>query len=505
MNTQGKSLRQSAQQAILWSAGLNLFRDMLQFGQMLVLARLLDPAIYGMAGLATTVVNFIGLISFQHIIAHVLQVRGDGQINYHQHFTAGLVINGALFLLTNLIALALQFTSQYAALQPLLHVLSLTFLLSVPVEMRVKMLERNHNWKRLRIIQMAGIAISTVAGIGMALLGVGVYALIVPGLLVSSVFALDLFIHAGWRPRWQLDCASYRGALHFGLNRAGSNALNGGRQLLQSGLITQHCQFSTLGVFGRAEGLANMFCGRIAQEVSNALYPVITRLEPHSEHFQRISGLVMQSVAWVVIPIAAFFSIEAQNVVELLYGKKWLAVVPLLPLAMAIGVTVSLGATAYRLLLANEQSRLCLRADAASFVVAAAAMLVLIPQGLLTYLVGATVVGAAIAAMLTTLLIRTRGLKIGKLAVALLPPAVAVSAGYALVRYLEMLLTGNLPAPIHIAISALLFSAAYVLVLRVFFRAYLAEVMEYVPGGKRIGKALHLWPGDAPSRRESDR
>lgn len=500
MKTQGKSLRQSAQQAILWSAGLNLFRDVLQFGQMLVLVRLLEPAIYGMAGLATTVVNFIGLISFQHLIAHVLQVRGDGQINYHQHFTAGLAINGALFLLTNLIALALQFSVQYSSMQPLLHVLSLTFLISVPVDMRVKMLERDHNWNRLRIIQMAGIMISIVSGIGMALLGAGVYALIVPGLLASSVFALDLFVHAGWRPRWQWDYASYRDALHFGFNRAGSNALNGARQLLQSGLITQHFQFSTLGVFGRAEGLANMFCGRIAQEVSNALYPVITRAEAHSERFQRISGLVLQCVAWVVIPIAAFFSMEAQNVVELLFGSKWLVVVPLLPLAMVIGVTVSIGATAYRLLLANDQSRLCLRADAASFAVAAPAMLVLIPHGILTYLVGATVVGAAIAAMLATLLIRTRGLKIGKLAVALLPPAVAVSAGYALVRSLHMLLTDNLPAPVQIAISALLFSAAYVLALRVFFRAHLAEVMEYLPGGKRIGKALYLWPGHAPSR-----
>jgi teichuronic acid exporter len=493
MTSKGSSLRQSAQQAILWSAGLNLFRDVLQFGQMLILVRLLDPSIYGMAGLATTFISFIGIISFQHVIPHVLQVRGDSQVNYHLHFTVGVVLNGFLFVVANAIAFGLGFTSQYAQLQPLLHLLSLTFLLSVPVDMRVKMLERDHNWSRLRIIQMAGIVISIASGIGMALFGAGVYALIVPGLLASTVFMIDLFLFSGWRPRWQWNYASYRDALHFGINRAGSNALNGGRYLLQNTLITQHFQFSTLGVFGRAEGLANMFCGRIAQEVSNALYPVITRAEAHSERFQRISGLVLQSVAWVVIPIAAFFSMEAENIVKLLFGSKWLAVIPLLPLAMAIGVTVSIGSTAYRLLLANDQSRLCLRSDMAAFAMAATAMMILIPQGLIPYLIGATFVGVAIATILVALLIRTRGLRVEKLIVALVPPAIAAIAGYALASAMQILLPNNLPSAVQIAPSALLFAATYTLVLRVLFHTHLAEIMEYLPGGKRIGKLLYLW------------
>lgn len=492
MSDKGGSLRKSAQQAILWSAGLNLFRDILQFGQMLILVRLLDPAIYGMAGLATTFINFIGIISFQHVIPHVLQVRGDSQVNYHQHLTAGIVINGLLFLIANAVAFGLQLTSQYVHLQPLIHVLSLTFLMSVPVDMRVKMLERDHNWSRLRSLQMAGIVISIAAGIGMALYGAGVYALIVPGLLASSVFLFDLFLFSGWRPHWQWNYANYRDALHFGFNRAGSNALNGGRALLQNMLITQHFQFSALGQFGRAEGLANMFCGRIAQEVSNALYPVITRAEAYSERFQRISGLVLQSVAWVVIPIAAFFSLEAENIVKLLFGDKWLAVIPLLPLAMANGVTVSIGATAYRLLLANDQSRLCLRSDMLAFAMAATAMLVLIPQGLIPYLIGASVVGAAIASILIVLLIRTRGLQPEKLIAALAPPAIAAIAGGGLSWIMKTQLPDNLPPALQVLSAGFVFIATYALVLRVLFRAHLAEIMEYLPGGRRIGKLLCL-------------
>jgi len=486
------SLRKSAQQAILWSAGLNLFRDALQFGQMLILVRLLDPAIYGMAGLAATFINFIGLISFQHIITHVLQVRGESRVNFHQHFTAGVAINGGLFVLANLVSFALRLSDQYAPLQPLLHVLSFTFLLSVPVDMRVKMLERDHDWSRLRLLQMGSILVSIVAAIVMALAGAGVYALIVPGLLASLVFVADLFLIIGWRPNWQWSYAEYREALHFGLNRAGSNALNGGRSLLQNALITQHFQFSALGVFGRAEGLANMFCGRIAQEASNALYPVITRAEAQSDRFQRISGLVLQSVAWVVVPIAAFFSLEADNIVRLLFGSKWLAVIPLLPLAMAIGLAVSIGAIAYWLLLANNQSCLCLCFDMIAFVLAAAVMLALIPFGLVPYLIGAAAAHVAIAVILVTLLVRTQGISAIALVAVLLPPILAAFTGAVAAWSLKSLLPHDLLPIAQLLLAGPAFAAAYVATLRLLFRAPLAELVGYLPGGKQLGRLLYL-------------
>jgi teichuronic acid exporter len=486
------SLLKSAQQAMLWSAGLNVFRDVLQFGQMLVLVRLLDPASYGMVGLATTAINFIGLISFQHIIAHVLQVRGQGEVNYHQHFTAGIAINGALFALSNLIAFALPLSAQYAPLQPLVHVLSVTFLLSVPVNMRVKMLERDLSWSRLRLLQMGSILVSTLAAIILALAGAGVYALIVPGLLASLVFVADLFVYLGWRPRWQWRYADYRDALHFGFNRAGSNALNGGRSVLQNALITQHFQFAALGVFGRAEGLANLFCVRIAQEASNALYPVITRTEARSERFQRISGLVLQSVAWVVIPIATFFSLEAASVVILLFGPKWIEVIPMLPLAMATGFAISIAATAYRLLLANNQSRLCLRSDVAAFVIAATAMLVLIPHGLIPYLLGSAAAHAVIAAVLLILLIRSQGMRPRALATVILPPALAALAAAICARLLAAEFTEQVSPVARLLIFGPVFMAAYLAVLRLLFRAPLAEMVGCMPGGRHLGRWLYL-------------
>lgn len=486
------SLRDSAKQAMLWSAGLNIFRDAMQFGQMLVLARLLDPTTYGMAAMATTLVNVIGLASFQHVIPHALQVRTDKEINFHLHFTAGLVLNGVLFVVANIVAFGLQFTSNYVHLQPMMHVLSLTFLLGVPGEMRVKMLEREHDWSRLRGLQLAGVVVSTIAGISMAWAGAGVYSLIVPGLLASTLFVLDLFLREGWRPRWQWNYGGYLEAMRFGVNRSMSNALNGGRNLIQNTQIAQSVQFAGLGVFSRAEGLANMFCGRISQQATSALYPIITRAPAGSEQFRRMSRLVLSAVAWVVVPIACFLSLEARGVVGLLYGQKWLEVVPLLPLAMGCGVAVSLGATAYGMLLANDQARLCLRSDVVAFIVAVVPMVILIPLGLRAYLWGALAANVVIGAVLLTLLVRSQGLDLKGLAAAIAPPLVAGTVATVALVGVRLLQATDAPVIVSLFISWAVFCFAYLLILRIGFRSLLAEIVGYLPGGRRMAGLLML-------------
>jgi lipopolysaccharide exporter len=289
---------------------------------------------------------------------------------------------------------------------------------------------------------------------------------------------------------WSLS--SYRDALSFGINRATSNALNGGRKLLESTLITQHFQFSLLGVFGRAEGLASLFCGRVAQQVLGALYPVITRADPRSERFRRIAGLVLQSVAWVTIPIAVILGMQAEEVTELLYGEKWTSVVPLLPLAMAVGAAQGIGASVYQLLLANEERRLCIRADLAAFCIGASTMLALIPHGVRPYLIGAIAVNVVIAVILLVLLVRTRGLMLYDLSMALLPPLIASVVAAAATAALRTLIPSSAPLIVSLLAASTGFALAYVVSLRLFFRSSVTGLLEYVPGGQAMARLLML-------------
>ena len=156
-----KTLAEKAKLSVLWNTGFNLFRDALQFCVMLVLVRLLDPSAYGQFGMASSVIGFISVFAVQNFIAHTIQVRNDEDVHYQDHFTAGAFIQIGLFFVANFIAFILRFIDSYATISPLVHLLSLTFLLEWPCELRRKMLERTLDWKRLRTLHGFGIIASS--------------------------------------------------------------------------------------------------------------------------------------------------------------------------------------------------------------------------------------------------------------------------------------------------------------------------------------------------------
>src|SRR5207244_10494007 len=77
-----------------------------------------------------------------------------------------------------------------------------------------------------------------------------------------------------------------------------------------------------------------------------------------------IGSMIFRIVAWTVVPIAICLAVLAGPVIATVYGNKWIAVVPLLPWAMAWGVGASLSYAGYMLLLSRQQQRRCLFADA---------------------------------------------------------------------------------------------------------------------------------------------
>ena len=193
------SLLDRAKHALVWNAAFNIFRDFLGLIVMLVLVRLLKPEQYGQFALVTAIIGFISVFAHQNFIAHTLQVRDDSNVHYQDHFTAGGPIQITMFAITNVVAIGMRYFDDYAGIAILVHTMSIGFLLEWPCELRLKMLERSLNWRRLRLLHAIGLVASSAVAIAAGFLGAGVYALLLPGLLVPLPFIFDLFFLQKWR------------------------------------------------------------------------------------------------------------------------------------------------------------------------------------------------------------------------------------------------------------------------------------------------------------------
>lgn len=491
-----QGLGKSARASILWGGGFTLLRDVAQFATMLVLVRLLSPEDYGSAALAQSIVGLVGVVSFGTFVMHTLQLRNPEDVDWQAHFTAAAVINSVLFCLTVAIAWALSFTEHYYGAALPLAGLATVLLVEIAGTLRHRMLETQHDWKRFRLLLIIGTVLAMVTGLIVAFLGGGVWALVVQVPLFGLPAAIDLFCHGKWRPDWSWSWSRYRDTAQFGVNRMGAAAVSRGRQTVEQTVLAGAYDFAALGIFTRSVGLATLIAGRIGSVTMMSLYPVITRAEQHTERFQRVAGLVLRGVCWTTIPSAVLLALCADDVVTLLYGPKWLAVVPLLPLAVA-GVALSgIASTLSSLLLASNDFKASLLIDLVSACIAVMLALWLVPLGVDVYL--AALAGHGLFVLLLTLVALTAKNGIARRAIApAFVPAVVAGTGAALVvEGLRLLHSGGSILALRFFSEAMVFVAAYLAIMRIGFPGAMRDLLVVAPGGPRLMRMLCIANSD---------
>jgi PST family polysaccharide transporter len=316
----------------------------------------------------------------------------------------------------------------------------------------------------------------------MALAGAGVYALVVPGMLVTAPFIYDLFIQLQWRPDWRWDRRRYAAAFKFGLSRTASGLTMTLRPLLEQSLIVHALGYASAGFLTRGMGLAAIFCQRPAMQLMYAIYPVMTRIEPGTERYRRMSALIIRIVTWTAVPAAALFAILAEPVVELVYGSKWTAVTPLLPWALLASALGALQHTLYMLLLAHEGARTCLVGDALALLGVGLSLALLLPSGLAAYLGGLCAVQSLVTLFLVERLKRAGGLDLSGLGMAVGPALVAIAVAVTLTHQGFAILGLNEETAAGAVLFGAVTSALYLTALRLFFLRQLNDLLAHLPG-----------------------
>jgi len=485
-------LAERARTGVLWTTGFQFFGDVLQFAVTLVLARLLPPDAYGQFGLVTTILGFLAILSFRAPLMYVLQARDDSDTLFQDQFTAGVVIQGAMFVIANVIALVVRQFETYAAIAPMLHLMSVFFLLDLPSELRVKMLERQLDWRRLRLLHALGLLVTATASIALAIAGMGAYALLVPTFSVAIVFSVDLFVGARWRPTWSWSWERYRSAGAFGASRMAAGSLSTASQVLESSWLTRAIGFAGLGFVNRATGLAQLAGQRVLHVLMAALYPVLTRIPPQTEAYRRAAALFLRATSWLVLPLGAILATTALPMVRFLYGDRWLEAVPLVPLATVVFTLFGIVQAGYTLLLAHQRQNQCLISDGWQLAGTLLALLLGLPFGIKAYfavLVGVHVVNTG---LLVFWLHADSAVTSRAIVDAFVPPIVATGLALACCLGVCFLKGWTLTTILQAAAYGIAFCVVYVAALRLLFARLVREVLGYLPGHRRWNRLLLL-------------
>lgn len=332
------SLTRRAAQATWWSALEITSRYGVQFGVMVVLARLLTPADFGLIAMLLVFTTLAALLvdsGFGTALVQRQQTSDDDETTvFLSGLTVSTVVGTALWLAAPAIA---GFYSQ-PLLRPLTRLLLFVLPLSALAAVPDALLTQRLDFRSRANAEIVASLCSGAVAIVMAWRGFGVWSLAWQSVVAIGVRAALLWLYSRWRPRGAFRWSSFRSLFRFGSYMLMANLLNTLSLRLQSLLIGRLFDSRALGYYTLAQNTQLAPAQFMSGVLNRVGLPVFSTVADQREKLVSALRLSLRVAIFVFVPCMIGIAVVAKPLIAMLYGARWTPAAPLLTV-LAISAT----------------------------------------------------------------------------------------------------------------------------------------------------------------------
>ena len=294
-----RGLTQRALAGLFWTFSGTGLQVIVQLLVIVVLARLITPAEFGVMGAATVVIALSQIVSQVGVGPAIIQRRTITPA----HIRVAVTVSGLLGLILGAAvwfgAPALAAFYRIPEVEPVLRWVAFLFPLDALTTVSKSLLVRQLRFRLLVALEL-GTYVVGYAGVGIVLAwyGYGVWALVMASLTQVSLGVVAMYLATRHPLRPSLDLRAGRELLSFGF----------GHSLAQIGIVVSEqgdnlvvgrwLGPTALGVYGRAYNLMVMPASAFGRVVSRVLFPVMAKVQDEP---QRLRGAYERALAIVAL------------------------------------------------------------------------------------------------------------------------------------------------------------------------------------------------------------
>jgi len=352
-----QGLKRDARRASVTNLAGRAIDLLFQFGVLIVLARLITPADFGVFVMATSFL-WIGItFSDLGLGTAVLQQQ---QLT-EGHASAVFQINlatGLAFALLFLVASPLFGLFYHdPRVTHVAAVLSLAFVFSGLTAVQLALLRRALKFDVLLRAQIIASAVSSVAAVILALMGAGYWALTVRALADPLICSILAWSWSGWLPGRAKWDQTTKALLRYGGHNLAFTLLSSVGRQTDSILVGWRFGSVELGAYALASRLFYLPLVHAAWPLGYVMIPALSRLRDDPDRLRRWYSKLLRIVTFVALPPMFSLAICADDVVYLVAGPQWTKAADILRVLGPVGALQVGTATIDWLLLSQGQAR----------------------------------------------------------------------------------------------------------------------------------------------------
>ncbi|NND81865.1 MAG: lipopolysaccharide biosynthesis protein [Gammaproteobacteria bacterium] len=329
----------------------------------IVLARVMDPLIFGVAALVLTINELIRVFSRNGIGAKIVQCA-DAELDSitNTAYRLNFIFCFALFVVQCLVAYPLAAFYHTPQLVPMLQVLAITYLLMPYGMVQAALVQRQQRLKTVAFIDGAQVGIDNVITTVFALMGMGAWAIVLPKFLTSPIWVFGYRRAFAWQPTGRMrSFALWQDVLKFGRYFLSIELLKTARLNLDNMIIGRLLGMEALGLYYFARNAGLGFSLTLINAINSALYPSLCEVKDNAVALRARFVRNLRQIGLVAVPLISLQAGLAFIYVPLVFGEQWISAVPILTLLCLSALPRPLAEGASALTLATGRINIDLR------------------------------------------------------------------------------------------------------------------------------------------------
>lgn len=295
-----------------------------------VLARILDPAVYGTIALVTVITSILQVFVDSGMGNALIQKKDADDTDfstvfYFNIFTC-LGLYAILFFLSPLIAGFYEIPE----LTNVIRVLGLTLVVSGVKNVQQAYVSKHMLFKKFFFATLGGTIGAAVVGIVMALYGFGVWALVAQHLFNLIVDTLILWLTVKWRPKKLFSWQRLKGLFSYGWKLLVSALIDTVYRDLRQLIIGKKYSTEDLAYYNKGQQFPNLIVTNINSSIDSVLLPTMAEAQNDKTVVKAMTRRAIKTSSFIMWPLMVGLGVCAEPIVRLLLTEKWLFCVPYL-------------------------------------------------------------------------------------------------------------------------------------------------------------------------------
>lgn len=322
------SVKTEALSSLLWKMMERGGRAVVELVVQIVMARLLAPGQFGALAIMLVFVNLGNVIVQSGLNTALIQSPYVDDDDYSTVFWMSLIISIALYMVIFMSApLIANFYGMAEIVWPL-RGLSSIFIINALNAVQVAKVTRDLQMRKVFNATLVSVLVSAILGIGAAVKGLGLWALVVQQVVYQLTSCFVLFIQVDWRPRLVFKTKRAQSLFSFGWRLLASGLLDQGYGSLSDLIIGKRFSSVSLGLVSQGKKYPNAVGSLLDGTIQPVMLSAISRVQTDLNAVKRVVRRALKTSTYLIAPSMTLFACIAPSMVPLLLGNQWSGCVP---------------------------------------------------------------------------------------------------------------------------------------------------------------------------------